>query len=239
MVKISKRLLTILDSAEKFCGPAVRTDNYPESIVDLVIFHRMHFHMAPQKARRCFNHLKSEFVDWNEVRVSVIRDIQIGLRNSLDSLELAVFIKNCLEFIHRELRTICLEHLQEENLSETKRFLKQIRGIKPATIEMVLMQAKERPVLPLTLEMEKMLVKLSLAKKTEPRDRKGRRLYDLVGPEKVIPLHHYLLYYTNVYEKMAEPEELPADLSLGRSRTSPAKKSKTSEKRKPASKASD
>jgi len=31
---------------------------------------------------------------------------------------------------------------------------------------------------------------------------------------------------------MAEPEELPADLSLGRSRTSPAKKSKTSAKKK-------
>ena len=68
MVKISKRLLTILDSAEKFCAPAVRTDNYPDSIVDLLIFHRMHFHMTPKKARRCFNHLKSEFVDWTEVR---------------------------------------------------------------------------------------------------------------------------------------------------------------------------
>ena len=97
---------------------------------------------------------------------------------------------------------------------------------------MVLMHVKERPVLPLTLEMEKLLVKLSLAKKTETRDRKGKRLYDLVGPEKVIPLHHYLLYHTNVYEKMTEPEELPADLSLSRSRTSPAKKSKTSAKKK-------
>ena len=232
MVKISKRLLTILDSAEKFCAPAVRTDNYPDSIVDLLIFHRMHFHMTPTKARRCFNHLKSEFVDWNEVRVSVIRDIQIGLRNSYDSLELAVFIKNFLEFIHGELREISLEYLREENLSETKQFLKQIKGIKPATIEMVLMHVKERPVLPLTLEMEKLLVKLSLAKKTETRDRKGKRLYDLVGPEKVIPLHHYLLYHTNVYEKMPEPEELPADLSLGRSRTSPAKNSKTSAKKK-------
>ena len=176
--------------------------------------------------------MKSEFVDWNEVRVSVIRDIQIGLRNSYDSLELAVFIKNFLEFIHGELREISLEYLREENLSETKQFLKQIKGIKPATIEMVLMHIKERPVRPLTLEMEKLLVKLSLAKKTETRVRKGKRLYDLVGPEKVIPLHHYLLYHTNVYEKMAEPEELPADLSLGRSRTSPAKKSKTSAKKK-------
>lgn len=188
--------------------------------------------MNPKKVRKCYNHLKSEFVDWNEVRVSVIRDIQIGLKNSYDSLELAVFIKDFLEFIHRELHEVCLEKLREENLSEIRRFLKQIKGMKPATIEMALMQLKEHPILPLTLEMEKMLVKLSLAKKAETRDRKGKRFYELVGPEKVLPLHHYLLYHTNVYEKMGHTEELPPELSLGRSRAAKTKKSATSAKKK-------
>lgn len=232
-MKISKRLLTILDSAENFCAPALKTGNYPEEVVDLLIYHRMHFHMTPRKARQCFNRLKSDFVDWNEVRVSVIRDIQVVLRNSYDSLELTVFIKDFLEFIHRELHVISLESLRENNLSEIKNFLKRIKGMPPATIEIALLRLKDHPILPLTLEMDKMLVKLSLAKSTESRDRKEKRLYDLVEPDKILPLHHYLLYHTNVYAKMKEPDELPADLSLGRRK----KKSNSGAKKKTSKKA--
>ena len=215
-MKISKRLETIVDAAEKFCAPALKTDNYPETVLDLVIFHRMHFHMSPKKAKKCFDHLKSEFVDWNEVRVSVIRDIQIGLRGSYDSLELTVFIKDFLSLLHRERRELSLESLRENNLSEIRNFLKRIKGMQPATIELALMRLKGHPILPLSLEMEKLLVKLRLAKKTETRDRKGKRFYSLVGPDKIIPLHHYLLYHTNVYGKMKEAEELPSALSLSR-----------------------
>ena len=88
--------------------------------------------------------------------------------------------------------------------------------MKPATIEIALMRLKDHPILPLSLEMEKLLVKLRLAKKTETRDRKGKRFYSLVGPDKILPLHHYLLYHANVYHKLEEGEELPAALSLSR-----------------------
>ena len=222
-MKISKRLLNICDAAEKFCPPNLNDKHYPDTIIDLVIFHRLHLHMAPKLARKCYNHLKSEFVDWNEVRVSVIRDIQIGLQASYDSLALTVFIKDFLEFVHKELREISLECMVEDNLGEFRDFLKRIRGMQPATIDMALLRFKDHPILPLSLEMEKMLVKLNLAKSSETRDRKGKRFYEMLGPQKVLQIHHYLLYYTNVREKMREAEDLPAELNFG-NRRKPARK---------------
>ena len=224
-VKISKRLLNICDAAEEYCPPSLNEKNYPETVIDLVIFHRLHLHMDPKLAKRCYSLLKSDFVDWNEVRVSVIRDIQIGLRKSFDSLALAVFIKDFLEFVHKELREISLENLLEENLGEIRTFLKNIRGMHSSTIDMVLMRFKDHPIMPLSPDMEKLLVKLSLAKSRETRDRKEKRFYELLGPEKALQVHHYLLYYTDVREKMKEKVELPAELSSGK-RKKPAAKAK-------------
>ncbi len=229
-MKISKRLATIVDAAEEFCAPALKTGNYPETVLDLVIFHRMHFHMSPKKAKKCYNHLKSRFVDWNEVRVSVVRDIQVVLRGSYDSLELTVFIKDFLDLIHKERRELSLESLRENNLREIRDFLKRIKGMKPATIEIAQMRLKDHPILPLSLEMEKLLVKLRLAKKTETRDRKGKRFYSLIEPDKILPLHHYLLYHANVYHKIEEGEELPAALSLSRPKAARNSKPPTEKK---------
>ena len=75
-----------------------------------------------------------------------------------------------------------------------------------------------------------MLVKLSLAKSSETRDRKEKRFYELLGPEKALQVHHYLLYYTDVREKMKEKVELPAELSSGRRKKPAAKKKKAAKK---------
>lgn len=225
-MKISKRLLNICDAAEEFCPSSLSDNNYPDTIIDLVIFHRLHFHMSPKLAKKCFKHLKSEFVDWNEVRVSVIRDIQIGLRASYESLALAVFIKDFLEFVHKELREITLDSLLENNLGEIREFLKRIKGMQSATIDMVLMRFKDHPILPFSLEMERLIVTMSLAKSGETRDRKGKRFYEMLGPQKTLQVHHYLLYYTNVREKMREIEDLPAELSFGSRKKSAAKKAR-------------
>ena len=141
--------------------------------------------MDPKLAKRCYNLLKSAFVDWNEVRVSVIRDIQIGLRKSFDSLALAVFIKDFLEFVHKELREISLENLQEENLGEIRTFLKNIKGMHSSTIDMVLMRFKDHPIMPLSPDMEKLLVKLSLAQSREPGTAKKNASTNCWGPRRL------------------------------------------------------
>jgi hypothetical protein len=170
-------------------------DSYPRDIVEIIILHRLHFHMEPGLALKSFRQLKSEFVDWNEVRISPIREIQEQVSKGDDSLALSVAIKDVLEFVHNRHHHVSLEHLAELNLTDIRRFLKQIRNLEPSSIEIVLLLRKEHPIVPLTPEMENELIELGVLSTNDSRDRRAKTVYELVGAESALAFHHLLLEY--------------------------------------------
>ena len=166
---------------------------YPEPVVETVIFHRLHFGMTAANALKSFRQLVMEFVDWNEIRVSTIQEIREQLKTGVNSLDSAVFIKDFLELVHRERQGVDMEFISELNLTETRRFLKQIRGIDQATIDLVLFRHKEHPVFPLSAPMEVVVQHAGLVKAQDTRDRKAKTLHDLVDPESMMTFHHFLI----------------------------------------------
>jgi len=231
-VKISQRLKTLIQAADRFWKKApAQGDEYPQTIVDLVIFHKLHFHMSPEQAWRCFSQLKSEFVDWNEVRISVVREIQEQIAGANDSLELAVFVKDFLEFVHKERRRVTLEPLVEENLTDIRKFFKKVKNLDPATVEFVLMRTKSHPVLPLSAHMERHLGRLGIVKKADSRDKKSKRLYELVGEEMALSLHHYVLFHTHANVSDADRDKLPPALASARTTASAASRNGADKKK--------
>lgn len=166
---------------------------YPESILETVIFHRLHHSTSADKALKSFERLATEFVDWNEIRVSTIQEIREQLPSGANSLDTAVFIKDFLEFVHRERQCMDLEFLIELNLSDIRRFLKQVRGIDTSTVDLVVHRSKGHPVFPLNSDMELILVSAGFAKQQDTRDRKAKSLYGMLDSESVLPFHHFLL----------------------------------------------
>jgi endonuclease III len=135
-------------------------------------------------------------VDWNEVRVTSLREIQEQLPESANSLEIAIFIKDFLEFVHREHHSLSLEFLAGENLTEIRRYLKQIRGVDGSTVDLILFLRKEYPVFPLNQSMEAVLRRLGIARNGVTRDQRERQLYEFIAPERNLTLHHYLLNHS-------------------------------------------
>jgi endonuclease-3 len=168
-------------------------ENYPDTIIEAIIYHRLHSHMEPSMAVKSYRMITSEFVDWNEVRISPIREIQEQVSKGDDSLELSVFIKDFLEFVHARHQSLSLEHLAEENLTEIRRYLKQVRGIDAINIDLILLLRKEHPIIPLNLSMERLLCQLNIVNSQESRDRKEKAVYELVGAESALMFHHLLL----------------------------------------------
>lgn len=166
---------------------------YPDPIVETVVFHRLHHSTSADKALKSFSRLTTEFVDWNEIRVSTIQEIREQLPSGADSLDTAVFIKDFLELVHRERQCIDLEYLIEENLSDVRRFLKQVRGIDPSTIDVVLLRTKGHPVFPLNPTTEAILVAAGVVRQQDTRDRKAKSLFEIMEAEAVLPFHHFLL----------------------------------------------
>jgi endonuclease III-like uncharacterized protein len=167
-------------------------EGYPTEILDLIIFHKLHLSMGADDALKSFHQLKETFVDWNEVRISTVREIQEELA-SAGTLELAVFIKDMLEFVHRERQFVSLEFLAEKNLGEIRKYLKQVKGLDSSTVDLILRVRKSHPVFPLNQTLETLLAKIGIFRRGETRDRKEKLLHEMVEPEKALVLHHYLL----------------------------------------------
>lgn len=165
---------------------------YPEEIVDAIIFHRLNFAMTATNSLKSFRQLKTEFVDWNEIRVSPIQEIREQLCGGSTSLETAVFIKDFLEFVHREKQCVRLD-FTELNLTEIRKLLRQVRGIDPSAIDLVLFRHKEHPVFPLNPQLETIAQFAGLTKARDTRDRKSKSIYGQTDPEIVLEFHHFLV----------------------------------------------
>ena len=184
-------------------------DSYPRGILDIVIFHKLHMSMDAAVALRSYRALREDFVDWNEVRVSTVREIQETLKGCDDSVGLAVFLKDFLEHVQRENHRLSLEHLVEESLTDIRRFFKPIKGIDPATPDLILYLRKDHPVLPLNAEMDGVVQRLGIARGASTRDRRQRRLHEVVKPECLLALHHFLLDFSRHLEAEEKPDWTP------------------------------
>ncbi len=193
-MKSADKISAAIKAADK--SDAHRTTSvasYPETIVETVAFHHLHRVLPAKDALRSFQRLSEEFVDWNEVRVSTIKEIRQQIADGPDSLDTAVFIKDFLEHVFRERHSVDLEPLREANITDVRRALKPVRGIDLATIELVLLRVKSHPVLPLNPEMEALVDASGLVKTGDTRDRKAKALFEKCASERVLLVHHYLL----------------------------------------------
>ena len=119
-------------------------ENDPNNILDLLIYHRITSYAGETAGIKSFRKLKNSFVDWNEVRISPIPEIQKALGSAApSSLAVAVFIKDLLDFLHHQRHILDLEFLAEENNTQIRRFMKKIKGIDAAAIDVVLNLRRE------------------------------------------------------------------------------------------------
>ncbi|MEM7235944.1 MAG: hypothetical protein AAF517_27500, partial [Planctomycetota bacterium] len=182
-------LAAIKEHANDASGLVTSLAEYPTDVIDVVIYHRIHLHMKPSHALKSYGQLREEFVDWNEVRISPIREIQEQVSRGENSLELSVFIKDFLEFVHADRHQVNLEPLVEENITDIRRYLKRIRNLEPAAIDVVLLLRKTHPVVPLTEGAIEELVARGIVKEDDSRDRKMKSLFEELGGDAALTFH--------------------------------------------------
>jgi endonuclease III len=179
--------------------PSTRPYNaagYPQDLLDVVIFHKLHQTTGAARALGSYRKLREHFVDWNEVRVSSLREIQEHLLDPETSLDVAIFIKDFLEFVHREQHNLSLEFLATRNQAEIRGYLLRIRGVESSTVNLILHLRKQLPVVPLNRPMETVLERLGVTRPKLPLPQKERQLHALVPEERILALHHFLLNHS-------------------------------------------
>lgn len=204
-MKVQDRLKGITRHIKaSFKGFNFDSARYPRNILDLVVFHKIHLHLDQGNAAASYERIKTNFVDWNEIRISSILEIQEALGQGAESLAIAVFVKDLLDFLHKERQILDMEFLAEEPNAEIRRFLKLIKGIDPSTVNLVLRLRKEYPVLPIEANMEPALERLGLVRSADNREQKGKFLHSLLESDAVLPFHHFFLDHSR---EVCPPDE--------------------------------
>jgi endonuclease III len=205
LVKAQDRIKAITSFVESSYRQSQRAfRDYPQDILELILFHKMHFFMAEEEAVHRFHRLKETFVDWNEVRISSVKEIQEVFAGLEDALELSIFVKDLLEQVHRDQQSVSLEFLAARNLSDIRRYLRAFKGIDPATINLVLRLRKEYPVLPVSDSMELTLERLGVFRPGDKREHKEKYLHNLVDQDHALPFHHFFLMHSR---EICPPDE--------------------------------
>lgn len=81
-----------------------------------------------------FARLQESFFDWNEVRVTTVRELSEMLRGLTDPLRAATMVKHTLHSVFESIYEFDLESLKKQNLGVAVKQLEQYRGTSPFTV---------------------------------------------------------------------------------------------------------
>ncbi len=166
-----------------------RSVKVPDDIIELIIFHMLHFEMSIEAAEKCFNKLKRSFVDWNEFRVSSVWEIERYLESAREALPLAKQLQELLIRVHKDRSVLSLEFLVELPKAGFRKYFKGLDFIDRSTIELILRTRRSEPLVPLDRDSELVLVRMGIASSKHNIIQKQKALQQLIPEEDVIRFH--------------------------------------------------
>lgn len=92
-------------------------------------------------AEVCFARLQESFFDWNEVRVTTVRELSELMKGLPDSDLSASNLKHTLHSVFETVYEFSLESLLKQNLGAAVKLLEGLRGTTPFTISFVVQNA--------------------------------------------------------------------------------------------------
>lgn len=161
----------------------------PSGIVDMVIFHMLHLKLPVKRAEQSFMRLKRAFVDWNEARISTVQEVRSALGFSKNADAVALAILTFLDRIHRDRHQTSLEFLNELTIVQVRKYLRSLKSLNGATIDLILRLKKSQAVVPLDKQSDRVLVRLGVVPSTYTLRQKQRFLQRLVPEEEVVSVH--------------------------------------------------
>jgi endonuclease-3 len=92
-------------------------------------------------AEQVFKTLKEDYFDWNEVRVSTIRELSEVTKPLVDSAEAALRLKQTLHSVFEGVYQFDLETLKKQNIGQAAKQLEKLNGSTPFVVAYVTQHA--------------------------------------------------------------------------------------------------
>ena len=92
-------------------------------------------------AEQVFNSLKADYFDWNEVRVSTIRELTEVTKPLVDPPQAAARLKQTLHAVFEGVYQFDLETLKKQNIGQSAKTLQKLKGSTPFVVAYVTQHA--------------------------------------------------------------------------------------------------
>lgn len=133
------RITKLLGQIKKQYKPVATTKDRP--LLEHLLFACLLENSPHEAAEQAFERLKSEYVGWNEVRVSTKRELAETLKELNDPEQSAERLKRALHSVFESVYSYDLEHLKKQNLGQATKTIEKYEGTSPFTVAYVTQHA--------------------------------------------------------------------------------------------------
>ena len=135
----------------------------------------------PEAADEAFAKLQQTFFDWNEVRVTTIRELSETMSSLPHPAAAATRLKRALQHIFETHYSFDIESLKKQNLGKAIKDLQGIRGVTPFIVDYVTQHGLGGHAIPLSASIIDLLTVLGIVTETEARRNR------IPGLERAVP----------------------------------------------------
>lgn len=146
--------------------------------------------MPLKEVLKSWDLLRTQFVDWNEIRISSASEVAENFPKAEAPLELAVQIKEMLSTLYERRHQVSLEFIRENTLPETREFFKRSPELPDLCKLLVLAAIKEQPVIPMENWAQGGLIRAGLLSESKTSTQRQKDLYEELGE---VPLVHAVM----------------------------------------------
>ncbi len=165
-----------------------------ETVLEHLIFAALLENAPRAAASEAFRRLRSEFFDWNEIRVSAVRDLTEIAADLPDPGGAALRVKQPLQSIFESAYSFDLDGLRKLTINQALERIDKIKGVSPFMRAYVVQHALGGHTIPLDDAALAVLFVAGLADETEMRTR------SVAGLERAVPKNKGIAFAAMMHE---------------------------------------
>ncbi|HTQ39165.1 MAG TPA: hypothetical protein VMJ32_09050 [Pirellulales bacterium] len=172
--------------------------NGDRRLLELMLFACCLENAAHDKAEKTYEHLRTSFFDWNEVRVSTVKELSEAMRDLPDPILAASNLKSVLQTVFEATYSFDLENVKKQNIGVGIKRLAKMEGASPFVVAYVTQQALGGHSIPLDRGALEVLYIIGLATEAE------RQSSSVAGLERAIPKNKGAEFASLLHQLAAE-----------------------------------
>lgn len=200
---LKRKLARVIRILEDRYGPHI----YPEerTLLDQLVFAVLVAGNPVTNARKVLRDFQTDYVDWNEVRVSTIRQLEETFEKAriASKGECAARLKALLERTFHELCRLDLDHLKTAGADAARKFAANLDMLDAWHQQYLLVSAGFEAAPPLDPATERIGERVGIFRADDPAEKRRRILETIVSGVDALRFHHLMVEHG---KKLCTPE---------------------------------